>query len=183
MTLGEKLQKLRKARGWTQEELAEKVGVSRQSLSKWESDGALPDTANVIVLADLFGVTTDYLLREEVQSDPAAPVASTPAASLHSPQKAGLSAAFVLGCILLVLGILVWLSFNIMSSIDPWVAYVDDMKYIGVQGYIRSHNVEFPYYAGIATIFIGAGIIAYPCLRRWIRRLVKHFAEADSTSP
>lgn len=45
MTLGEKLQKLRKARAWTQEELAEQVGVSRQSLSKWESDGALPDTA------------------------------------------------------------------------------------------------------------------------------------------
>ena len=64
MTLGEKLQKLRKARRLTQEELATQIGVSRQSLSKWESDSALPDTANIITLADLFGVSTDYLLRE-----------------------------------------------------------------------------------------------------------------------
>ena len=63
MTFGEKLQKLRKARGWTQEELAQQAGVSRQSLSQWESDAAMPDTANVIALSDLFGVSTDYLLR------------------------------------------------------------------------------------------------------------------------
>ena len=78
MTLGEKLQKLRKARGWTQEELSEKIGVSRQSLSKWESDGALPDTANIILLADLFGVTTDYLLREAEAASPAAPIKEAP---------------------------------------------------------------------------------------------------------
>ena len=93
MTLGEKLQKLRKARSLTQEELAEKVGVSRQSLSKWESDGALPDTANIILLADLFGVTTDYLLRdgEEVASadlphpENAAPPADPPAIHVEAP--------------------------------------------------------------------------------------------------
>jgi len=64
MKLGEKLQKLRKARGWSQEELAGELGVSRQAVSRWESDETLPDAANILKLSDLFGVTTDYLLRE-----------------------------------------------------------------------------------------------------------------------
>lgn len=62
MSFGEKLQALRKARGWSQEELAGQIHVSRQTLSKWESGGAVPDTENVIALSRLFGVTTDYLL-------------------------------------------------------------------------------------------------------------------------
>ena len=64
MTLGEKILALRKARGWSQEELAGRIGVTRQALSRWESDAAIPDTVNVVQLADLFGVSTDYLLRD-----------------------------------------------------------------------------------------------------------------------
>ena len=71
MTFGEKLQELRKARGWSQEELAGQIHVSRQALSKWESGGAVPDTENIIALSRLFGVTTDYLLgREPAPDDP-----------------------------------------------------------------------------------------------------------------
>ena len=62
MTFGEKLLNLRRAWNWTQEELAEKIGVTRQALSKWEVNAALPDTKNVVALAKLFGVTADYLL-------------------------------------------------------------------------------------------------------------------------
>ena len=65
MAFGEKLQALRKARGWSQEELADRINVSRQALSKWESGTSVPDTANVVALSRLFGVTTDYLLVEE----------------------------------------------------------------------------------------------------------------------
>lgn len=65
MAFGEKLQALRKARGWSQEELADRINVSRQALSKWESGASVPDTANVVALSRLFGVTTDYLLVEE----------------------------------------------------------------------------------------------------------------------
>ena len=62
MTLGERIQNMRKEMGLSQEELAEKIGVSRQSVSKWENDAALPDTDRVIDLARLFGVSTDALL-------------------------------------------------------------------------------------------------------------------------
>ena len=69
MTFGEKLQALRKARGWSQEELAQQINVSRQALSKWESGASVPDTENVIALSRLFGVPTDYLLLDE-RKDP-----------------------------------------------------------------------------------------------------------------
>ena len=48
MTFGQKLQRLRRQRGWSQEELAERVPISRQAVSKWESESAMPDTENVV---------------------------------------------------------------------------------------------------------------------------------------
>ena len=64
MALGEKLARLRKARGMSQEQLAEALGVSRQAVSKWELGEAVPDVSRVVAMSELFGVTTDYLLKE-----------------------------------------------------------------------------------------------------------------------
>ena len=65
MTLGEKLQALRQKKGLSQEQLAERLEVSRQSVSKWESGQSRPDMDKLVVLAELFGVSTDYLLKED----------------------------------------------------------------------------------------------------------------------
>ena len=70
MTFGEKLQALRQKAGMSQDALAEKLNVSRQAVSRWERDETMPETDKVVALADLFGVTTDYLLRQ--QSEPEA---------------------------------------------------------------------------------------------------------------
>ena len=66
MILAEKILRLRKKNGMSQEELAEKLNVSRQSVSKWESAASIPDIAKILDMAKLFGVTTDYLLKEEM---------------------------------------------------------------------------------------------------------------------
>ena len=63
MTFEERLVQLRKARGMSQEELAEKVGVSRQAVSKWETGAAEPSTSNLLALAKLYGVDAGELLR------------------------------------------------------------------------------------------------------------------------
>lgn len=68
MTFGEKLQSLRQKAGMSQDALAEKLDVSRQAVSRWERNETMPETEKVILLADLFGVTTDYLLRPEVET-------------------------------------------------------------------------------------------------------------------
>ena len=66
MTLGEKLSKLRKEHNYTQEQLADILGVSRQSISKWESDIAYPETDKLIKLGKILECSMDYLLKEEV---------------------------------------------------------------------------------------------------------------------
>lgn len=66
MTFGEKLSKLRKENNYTQEQLADILGVSRQSISKWESDMAYPETDKLIKLGRLFECSMDYLLNEDI---------------------------------------------------------------------------------------------------------------------
>jgi len=69
MTFGKKLQWQRKKKGMSQEALAAELEVSRQAISKWEQDGALPDAINVIRIARLFCVSTDYLLLDEIDEE------------------------------------------------------------------------------------------------------------------
>lgn len=66
MTLSDKLLALRKEKGWSQEELAEKLNVSRQSISKWEGAYSIPDINKIIELSRIFDVSTDYLLKDEI---------------------------------------------------------------------------------------------------------------------
>lgn len=70
MTFGEKLQRLRQKAGMSQDALAEQLNVSRQAVSRWERDETMPEAEKVILLADLFGVTTDYLLRSQAAEEP-----------------------------------------------------------------------------------------------------------------
>lgn len=66
MILGEKITELRKKNNWSQEELAGQLGISRQSVSKWESGASIPDMDKIIALSNLFSVSTDYLLKDEL---------------------------------------------------------------------------------------------------------------------
>lgn len=66
MALSEKIIKLRKRNGWSQEELAVRLNVSRQSVSKWESSASTPDLDKIIKLSEIFGVSTDYLIKDNV---------------------------------------------------------------------------------------------------------------------
>ena len=81
MTFGEKLQSLRQRSGMSQDALAERLQVSRQAVSRWERDETMPETDKVMALADLFGVTTDYLLRQGAEEEPQA--AQSAAAAPH----------------------------------------------------------------------------------------------------
>ena len=67
MILADKIIDLRKKAGWSQEELAEKLAVTRQSVSKWEGAQSIPDMDKVVQMSRLFGVTTDYLLKDEIE--------------------------------------------------------------------------------------------------------------------
>ncbi|WP_455257772.1 helix-turn-helix domain-containing protein [Peptoniphilus asaccharolyticus] len=68
MILADKIIEERKKNGWSQEELAEKLGVSRQSVSKWESAQSVPDLNRILNMSKIFGVSTDYLLKDEIDT-------------------------------------------------------------------------------------------------------------------
>ena len=69
MILADKIITLRKKNGWSQEELAEQVGVSRQAISKWESAQSVPDLDKILRMSEIFGVTTDFLLKDEIETE------------------------------------------------------------------------------------------------------------------
>ena len=69
MILADKIINLRKKNGWSQEELAEKLGVTRQSISKYEGAQSIPDLDKILKLSELFGVTTDYLIKDELEEE------------------------------------------------------------------------------------------------------------------
>ncbi len=69
MILADKIIRLRKKNGWSQEELADRMNVSRQAVSKWESAQTIPDLEKILQLGKLFGVTTDYLLKDEIENE------------------------------------------------------------------------------------------------------------------
>ena len=112
MILADKIIDLRKKNGWSQEELAEKLNVSRQSVSKWESAQSIPDMGKIIRLSELFGVSTDYLLKDEMEIADAVDVPETDSvvrtvsmeeASAFLQQKAQNGGRIALGVFLCVL--------------------------------------------------------------------------------
>ncbi|MDY2628778.1 MAG: helix-turn-helix transcriptional regulator [Lachnospiraceae bacterium] len=69
MDLADKIAKLRKQNGWSQEELAARLDISRQAVSKWESKASVPDLDKIVKMSSIFGVTTDYLLKDEPEKN------------------------------------------------------------------------------------------------------------------
>lgn len=69
MNLSVKIQELRKKKGLSQEQLADELGVSRQAVSKWESGQSAPEIDKIVLLSNFFGVTTDYILKDDVESE------------------------------------------------------------------------------------------------------------------
>lgn len=72
MIIGEKISLLRRKNGWSQEDLADKMDVSRQSVSKWESAASIPDMNRILEMSRIFDVSCDYLLKDEIELDPPA---------------------------------------------------------------------------------------------------------------
>ena len=77
MKLQDKIIEHRKANGWSQEDFADKLNVSRQAISRWENGTALPDAQNILQISKLFHVTTDYLLNDDYESDGDIPAVKT----------------------------------------------------------------------------------------------------------
>ena len=120
MILADKIIELRKKSGWSQEELAEKMDVSRQSISKWERAEAIPDVAVLKEIADLFGVSLDYMVEEKHKIKTKDKISAF--TKLHNH-------GFITGMSILLVWLLAMLGFIITDSIIEdfkfqWLAFV-----------------------------------------------------------
>ena len=91
MILADKIIQLRKKAGWSQEELAEQLGVSRQSVSKWEGAQSIPDLNKIIAMSQLFGVSVDYLVKDEIEGEE--PILPEDAASVNPVRRVTMAEA------------------------------------------------------------------------------------------
>lgn len=109
MTLGEKISKLRTTNKMSQGDLAEKLNVSRQSISKWETNASVPELDKLILLSDLFGITLDDLVRSddlEASDDREEDVPPSPPQQTQIVIQHSLTTQKIVGFILLALGLL-----------------------------------------------------------------------------
>ena len=88
MILADKIVTLRKKAGWSQEELAQQLNVTRQSVSKWEGAQSIPDMEKILQMSRIFGVTIDFLLKDEMETAEAAPETETAAARRVTMEEA-----------------------------------------------------------------------------------------------
>ena len=107
MKLSDKITTLRKSNGWSQEDLAEQLDVSRQSISRWENGTALPDANNILQLSKLFNVTTDYLLNEDYYSDDDIPCVKE-AQNMLDSKKARYGKLFLVASFSFLLSAIAW---------------------------------------------------------------------------
>lgn len=142
MKLSDKIIKLRKANGWSQEDLAEKMNISRQSISRWENGTALPDANNILHLSKLFNVTADYLLNDDYSSDNDIPCVKEVHEILDTKKKHN-EKLFLVASIAFLVGGLAWL-FQAINSLE--VAYCvlavvnAALSSINLYLYIKSKN-------------------------------------------
>lgn len=170
MTLGKKLQLLRRQHGLSQEQLADRLNVSRQAISKWELDAALPDTANVIALSRLFDVSTDYLLKDDMEA-PLANASKKPAAKRlagiisGSVGVLGLAAIYIISrCVPVMIP---EVQYENGVKVTIWDSSVTDIDLIQ---FIEQHKLH-----GLLGLFAAlavAGILLVTC-DRWLPKLKK----------
>lgn len=110
MNMAERILELRKKKGISQEELADKIGVSRQAVSKWESDTSYPEPEKIILLSDFFQVSTDYLLKGDAAAKDSNDSHNLPLKQPKSPTESLIFAAVgtALNAMGLLVGLLIW---------------------------------------------------------------------------
>lgn len=166
MELGKRLQLLRKKKGLSQEELAQMLSVTRQTVSKWELGQSEPDLQFVSRLSEIFGVTTDYLIKGDVD-DPDKTAENTGGEADSAPpsevaaKEAGAHSRFLnfLGSLMAAFGSVIVVVFVVLSCENPWDTWNEHGYFTGLLGYLYGTGT-MPYFI-IGLVLLIAGIVIY----------------------
>lgn len=181
MTLEEKILLLRKRSGFSQEELAEKLAVSRQAISRWESGETQPDAEHLLSLSDLFGVTVDALLRPDRELFPSNLTPQQTRKPKNAFWATYLTAFGAAGSFLL------WLASTVIRSYEPY-SYQDDTGRIwqssrpgySYTGFIDQYHLTVVQWMFFLALFVGLCLLL---VRRIPEPQTKETQQTDSGSP
>lgn len=159
MTFGEKLLELRKKNTFSQEELAEKIGVSRQAVSRWESGETMPDSPNLLQISNLFGVSADYLLRNEIEET----FSMQKTEKTENKRKNPLFVSYVFG--LLAMSALLYIIAISDMDIVYWVSGTIFLfaAIISATIYFKNPKIETksPLYLAASIIFFASAVVGF----------------------
>lgn len=165
MNIADKIQKERKLNGMTQETLAQELGVSRQSVSKWESGQSLPELEKVVLLSELFDITTDYLLKDSIHSS-VKPVPYPQVAEMLSARQTRVW--FWLGLFLTLAGGSGLVALWIDAMLHPPYAMGETLGFFRAFRFYLNYNEIMPiFWLTIISVFAGLGLI-------FLHRVKKH---------
>jgi len=156
MNISNKVLELRKANAMSQEELAEKLQVSRQAVSRWENGTALPDAGNIISICKLFDVSADYLLNDEYESEEDIPAVRRNSNRIEAEYSRKLKLA---GLVLAVLGVAGLIAIGVWCYLNP-VAVIDvdtDVASPDFLSTLTEYNLGWPF--GVLIAMVVAGIL------------------------
>lgn len=153
MKIGTKIQNYRKLIGLSQEELAHKVGVSRQTVSKWERDECLPEIDKIVVLCNLFNISTDELLGVEMDSKSSKEVAEPSKTRQNFKITKTGKIVFIIGIALCLLSIVLTEIWALMDSARSGSWYTNKLLYL-----IKS-PLAVIFFSAIVTAIIGLAVI------------------------
>lgn len=138
MTFGENLVNLRKRNGVSQEQLAEVLGITRQTISKWELNQSTPDLQYIVQIGEYFNVSLDYLIKgEEITLAKVSKQEKEDDCDKKSNYVIGYKWIFVLGLVLVVVSMVGMMTFAVCAAIRPHEYGIDDRVYNGLAGFLR----------------------------------------------
>lgn len=154
MTLGEKIQKLRKDKQMSQEDLAEKLKVSRQTISRWEQDQALPDLSNIIALGKIFSVSIDDLVQADLENLKDNKDTVGLAKDLYAYKM-----RITFGIILITIGIIMSIGLSIYGSMqNEYLVMIDKPDLNGLPAFLYIHKLYWVYFLAAALALVGLGL-------------------------
>lgn len=165
MKLSDKILKMRKQTGMSQEELAEKLNVSRQTISRWESDSAQPDASNLLQLSKLFKVTADFLINEDYENDNDVPAVK------NIEVQANKKISKVLGICIALFGLIgnfvIYILSRFIQVMIPYITYDNAgnkrynwsgaLKGYNFRYFIQEYNLEF--LAVLFWLLVAVGVL------------------------
>ena len=172
MNLNEKIQTLRKDRGLSQEQLADQLNVTRQAVSKWETGEGLPDIENILQLSELFGVSVDYLLKNqptaEVEVNEDLALAEALEQEPDTKNSGRFSFDFTLDGVagiqgaIFPLAILAYLIMGLYFDLwhPGWIIFVLAALVSGFISYIKARRFKMSIYTLATVVFIAIGFLA-----------------------